>query len=54
MSNNATQEITFKSMREASVYFNFPYSSKDNKLNNQYLSCYCDWKRISYSCKENI
>ncbi len=47
MSNNATQEITFKSMREASVYFNFPYSSKDNKLNNQYLSCYCDWKRIS-------
>lgn len=46
MSDN-TKEIIFKNMREASKYFNFPYSPKDNKLNDQYLSCYCDWERIS-------
>lgn len=47
MSNNNAEEIIFKNMRETSEYFNFPYSPKDSKLNDQYLSCYCDWKRIS-------
>lgn len=42
-----TKELIFRSMREASEYFGFPYSKKMNNRNKKYLSCYCDWERIS-------
>lgn len=42
-----TKEVIFKSMREASEYFEFPYSGKSPERNDKYLSCYCDWERIS-------
>ena len=42
-----TKEVIFKSMREASEYFGFPYSGKAPERNDKYLSCYCDWERIS-------
>lgn len=44
---NETKELIFKNMHEASEYFDFPYSPKDNKRNDAYLSSYCKWKRIS-------
>ena len=47
MSNNDTKEIIFQNMRDASEYFKFPYSQKDSKMNDKYLSSYCDWERIS-------
>ena len=34
-------------MREASEYFGFAYDIKANKRNDEYLSCYCKWERIS-------
>ena len=42
-----TKELIFKSMREASEYFGFPYSGKMVDRDKKYLSCYCDWERIS-------
>lgn len=42
-----TKELIFNSMREASDYFGFPYDGKTNKKNDKYLSCYCEWERIS-------
>lgn len=42
-----TKELIFKSMREASEYFGFPYSSKMTNRNKKYLSCYCSWEKIS-------
>lgn len=44
---NDTKDLIFKSMREASEYFGFPYSRKSPEINNRHLSCYCDWERIS-------
>ena len=47
---NKKNELKFKSMREASEYFAFPYSAKDSKMNDTYLSSYCIWERISRKC----
>ena len=47
MTNSDAKEIIFKSMRDASKYFKFPYSQKDSKMNDKRLSYYCDWERIS-------
>lgn len=42
-----TKELIFKSMREASEYFGFPYSGKTSKRDRKYLDCYCKWEKVS-------
>lgn len=44
---NESKDLIFKNMREASEYFGFAYDIKANKRNDEYLSCYCKWERIS-------
>lgn len=42
-----TKELIFKSMREASKYFCFPYSGKMSDKDRRYLACYCEWEKIN-------